>query len=275
MKNNLTIEDRNLPNKLRIKTLNMINKAGSSHVGGAFSIAEIISVLYSGIFNISPDNINDQNRDRIIISKGHAVSILYAILAEKQFFPEKWLDTFYQNDTILAGHATSKNIPGIELSTGSLGHGLSVGCGMAFSSFIDHRNYKVVVLMSDGECNEGSVWEAILFAGHHKLKNLIVLVDYNKIQSLGHTKDILDLEPFKDKWISFHWDVIEVDGHNMNEIFDAIKKKNNKPKVIICHTVKGKGVTFMEDTVLWHYRTPKGEELQSALNEINKISIKS
>ena len=266
-------EDRLLPNKLRINVLEMISNAGSSHVGSAFSIAEIVTVLYSGILNISAENVKENNRDRIIISKGHAVAILYAILAEKGFFPKEWLDTFYKNDTILAGHATSKHIPGIELSTGSLGHGLSVGCGMAYNSLLDNLNFRVVVLMSDGECNEGSVWEAIMFAGHHKLNNLLVVVDYNKIQSLGHTKDILDLEPFVDKWKAFRWNVKEIDGHNMDEIYSAVSERSEMPTVIIAHTIKGKGVSFMEDTVLWHYRTPKGDELKEALIEINNQSI--
>lgn len=273
MSNKLSFDDRLLPNKLRTKVLEMISNAGSSHVGSAFSIAEIVTVLYSGILNISSKNVNDNNRDRVIISKGHAVAILYAVLAEKGFFPMEWLDTFYKNDTILAGHATSKNIPGIELSTGSLGHGLSVGCGMAYNSMLEQSNFRVVVLMSDGECNEGSVWEAIMFAGHHKLNNLLVIIDYNKIQSLGHTKDILDLEPFVDKWKAFKWNVLEIDGHNMDEVYDAISLKSEMPTVIIAHTVKGKGVSFMEDTVLWHYRTPKGDELKEALIEINNQSI--
>ena len=273
MKNFISEQTRQLPNKLRLKTLEMISKANSSHVGSAFSIAEILTVLYSGILNISAKNVNDKDRDRIIISKGHAVAILYAILAEKGFFPEEWLDTFYKNDTVLAGHATSKHIPGIELSTGSLGHGLSVGCGMAYNSLLDNSNFRVIVLMSDGECNEGSVWEAIMFAGHHKLNNLLVIVDYNKIQSLGHTKDILNLEPFVDKWKAFRWDVKEIDGHNLDEINNTVSEKSDLPTVIIAHTIKGKGVSFMEDTVLWHYRTPKGDELNEALIEINNQSV--
>lgn len=266
----ITNEDRLIPNRLRLKVLDMISKAGSSHVGSAFSIAEIVTVLYSGALNITPENVNDNLRDRVIISKGHAVAIIYAILAEKKFFPSDWLDTFYKNDTYLAGHATSKNIPGIELSTGSLGHGLSVACGMAYNFLIDKISNRVVVLMSDGECNEGSVWEAILFAGHHKLKNLVVIIDYNKIQSLGHTNEILDLEPLVDKWVSFNWNVIEIDGHDLDQIFTALSNNNNKPTVIIAHTIKGKGVSFMEDTVLWHYRTPKGNELADAIIEINQ-----
>ncbi len=268
MKKKLSNEDRLMPDKLRLKVLEMTSNANSSHVGSCFSIAEIVSVLYSGVLNISNLNFEDKNRDRVIISKGHAVAILYAILAEKNFFPNKWLDTFYKNSTILAGHATSKNIPGIELSTGSLGHGLSVACGMAFNSIGNISNFRVVVLMSDGECNEGSVWEAVLFAGHHKLNNLTVIIDYNKIQSLGHTKDILDLEPLGDKWKAFKWNVIEIDGHNMDEIYDSINTKSSMPTVIVAHTVKGKGVSFMEDTVLWHYRTPKGDELRDAKLEI-------
>lgn len=268
MKYHITIEDRKLPNILRLKVLDMINKAGSSHVGSAFSIAEILTVLYSGALNISPDKLNDSNRDRIILSKGHAVSILYAILAEKNFFPSNWLDTFYKNNTILAGHATSKNVPGIELSTGSLGHGLSVGCGIAYSGLIDNLDFNTYILMSDGECNEGSVWEAILFAGHHKLKNLVAIIDYNKIQSLGHTKDILDLEPFKNKWIAFNWDVIEIDGHDIDQIYQSLTITKHMPTVIIAHTIKGKGVSFMENTVLWHYRTPKDQELNDAIFEL-------
>lgn len=257
--------------KLRQHVLSLTNKAKSSHVGSAFSIAELITTLYNGVLNITPETIEDPDRDRFIMSKGHAVSVLYAALAERGFFPMEWLDTFYQNDTILAGHATHKGIPGIEVATGSLGHGLSVGCGFAYAAKVDERPYKTYVMLSDGEIDEGSIWEAIMFAGHHKLDNLVAVVDYNKVQSIGTVKEVMDLEPFAQKWESFGWNVREIDGHNIPEIidtFNSVPFEKGKPSVVIAHTVKGKGVSFMEGTVLWHYRSPQGEELDAARKEL-------
>ena len=233
-------------------------------------MAEIMAVLYTKILNISPETVNDPNRDRLILSKGHAAAIYYAVLAECGFFPLEWLDEFYVNGAKLAGHAT-RGIPGIEVSSGALGHGLSMASGMALAAKRSDASYRVFAVLSDGECDEGSTWEAALFASHHQLDQLVAIIDYNKIQALGHIKDVLTLEPFADKWRAFGWAVREVDGHDINALeaaCRAIPFESEKPSCIIAHTVKGKGVSFMEDQLLWHYRTPIGEEFDNAMNEL-------
>jgi transketolase len=232
---------------------------------------DLLVVLYRRILHVDPDRPNWEERDRFILSKGHACAGLYAILAEHGFFPRSWLETFYQDGSPLAGHITHTNVPGVDASTGSLGHGLPVATGMALAGKRDARTYRVFALLSDGECDEGSTWEAILFAGHHKLDNLIAIVDYNKIQSIGRVAEVLDLEPFADKWESCRWAVREIDGHNLQEIdrtLSGLPFEQGHPSCIIAHTVKGKGVSFMEDKLLWHYRPPNEEELARALAEL-------
>jgi transketolase len=249
----------------------MTSIGGSSHIGSALSIADILAVLYTDILNVDSAKTCDPLRDRFILSKGHAGAAVYATLAESGFFPVAKLDTHYQDGSDLSGHVSHKGIPGVELSTGSLGHGLSVGTGMALGAKMDGKPFRVFVLLSDGECDEGSNWEAILFAPHHKLDNLVAIVDYNKIQSLDWVSSTLALEPFADKWRSFGWSVVEADGHDHDELRSAlgnIPAEPGKPTCVIAHTVKGKGVSFMENTVLWHYRTAKGEEYEAAVKEL-------
>lgn len=266
------LEDlRILAHRIRVRTLGMIYRAKSSHLGSAFSMAELLAVLYSSILRVDPDHPDWPERDRFILSKGHACAALYVVLAERGFFPREWLDEFYQDGGRLAGHATHTGVPGVEFSTGSLGHGLPVSCGMALAAKQDGNSYRVFTLLSDGECDEGSNWEAVLFAPHHKLDNLTVIIDYNKIQSLGTVKEVLDLEPFAEKWRAFGWSVSEIDGHNLEEIRKALTdlpKKPGKPTCVIAHTVKGKGVSFMEEKLLWHYRCPNREEMVDALMEL-------
>ncbi|MBQ6619457.1 MAG: transketolase [Thermoguttaceae bacterium] len=259
-----------LAQSVRIKTTEMISRARSSHIGGNFSMAEIVAVLYDEILNISPKHLDAPDRDRFILSKGHAAAAYYSILALKGFFPMDWLDTFYLNGGHLAGHAT-RSVPGVEVSSGSLGHGLPMAVGMAKAAKIDQRPYRVFALLSDGECQEGSVWEAAMLAAHHRLDNLTVIVDYNKIQALGQTREICDLEPFAEKWNAFGWTVRQVDGHSVDELYGALSVlpfTSEKPSCVIAHTVKGKGVSFMEDKLLWHYRTPVGEEFDAAMSEL-------
>lgn len=251
----------------------MTNRGKSSHVGAALSIADILAVLYLKILNVSPEDPKKDDRDRFILSKGHAGSAVYAVLAECGFFPVEKLKTHYQNGSLLSGHVSHKGIPGVELSTGSLGHGLTVATGIAMASKMDNKKYRSFVLMSDGECDEGSVWEAVLFAGHHKLDNLVAIIDYNKIQSLAPVKETLNLEPFAEKWKSFGWAVETIDGHDYTEIENSLKKipfQKDKPNCIIANTIKGKGVSFMENTVLWHYRSPQGEEFSNSIEELDK-----
>lgn len=262
---------RGLARKIRYHTLVMIHRARSSHIGSCYSIADLLAVLYGKLLRVDPYNPDWPERDRFILSKGHGCAALYAVLAERGFFPMEWLDTFYQNGSRLAGHVTHNDVPGIEISMGSLGHGLSIACGMALAAKRDGKFFRVFALLSDGECDEGSTWESILFAPHHRLDNLIAIVDYNKIQSLGTVKEVMDLDPLADKWRSFNWSVREIDGHNINEIYAAISDipfEAGRPSCVIAHTVKGKGVSFMENKLLWHYRSPQGEEFEAALAEL-------
>lgn len=257
--------------RLRLRTLQMIHDAQSSHIGTNFSMIELLAVLYGHILRIDPVQPKWPERDRFILSKGHGCAALYAVLAECGFFPASWLDTFYQDGSPLSGHVTHKGVPGVEISTGSLGHGLSIATGMALAAKRDGQSYRVFCLMSDGECDEGSVWEPILFAPQHKLDNLVAIVDYNKIQSLGTVKEVMDLEPFAEKWRAFGWAVHEIDGHNLDEIKTTLTQlpfTSNRPNCLIAHTIKGKGVSFMEDRLLWHYRTPQGQEYEAALAEL-------
>lgn len=263
---------KELAYRIRVNAIKMTSRGKSSHIGAVLSVADILAVLYNDVLNIRPNDPKWDERDRFILSKGHAGAGVYAVLAEKGFFPTEILKTHYQNGSNLSGHVSHKGIPGVELSTGSLGHGLSVACGMAMAATMNNKSYRTFVLLSDGECDEGSTWEAVLFAAHHKLNNLITIIDYNKIQSLGTIKDTLNLEPFSSKWESFGWHVESIDGHNHDEIknvFEKIPDKNNeKPLCIIANTTKGKGISFMENQVLWHYRSPQGDEFELALTEL-------
>jgi transketolase len=231
----------------------------------------MLVVLYGGVLRVDAAKPAWPDRDRFILSKGHACTALYAVLAEVGFFPEEWLRRFYVDGAQLAGHVTHHGIPGVEVSTGSLGHGLSLGCGMAIAAKRDGRAHRVFALLSDGECDEGAVWEAALFAAHHRLDNLVVFVDYNKIQSLGAVREVLGLDPLAAKWRSFGWAVREIDGHQFAEIEGAVSRvplEPGRPSCVVAHTVKGKGVSFMEHDVLWHYRAPDDDELVRALAEI-------
>ena len=261
-----------LAKKIRIHALKMTSSGRSSHIGAALSIADILAILYGGFLNVDPADPRKPDRDRFILSKGHAGAAVYAALAEVGFFGTEKLRTHCQDGSDLSGHVSHKGILGVELSTGSLGHGLGVGVGMALNTKMDGHIHQVVVLLSDGECDEGSNWEAILFAAHHKLDNLIAIVDYNKYQALTTVAETLGLEPFTDKWKSFGWEVRETDGHDHAEIKNALKElpvAKDKPTVIIAHTIKGKGVSFMEkNAVLWHYRSAQGEEFEAALKEL-------
>ena len=244
----------NICKSIRRDVLRMMHKSHSSHIGGCFSVTEILVTLYFKILNVNPKNFVDDKRDILLLSKAHSSAALYAILAEKGFFPKEYLQTYYQDDGKLPGHLNKKSAPGIEFSFGSLGHGLSVGCGMALGNKRMNNPGKIFVVLGDGECNEGSIWEAAMFASHHKLSNLTAVIDYNKIQSFGSTNEVINQEPISDKWKSFGWKVLEIDGHDHNELLNAFNLPHeNSPKMIIAHTVKGKGVSFMENSLDWHY----------------------
>ncbi|OHE71993.1 MAG: transketolase [Verrucomicrobia bacterium GWC2_42_7] len=260
--------------RMRVHILDMIYSAKASHIGSALSCTDIVAVLYNNILKIESDDPHRfKNRDRIVFSKGHASASLYAALALAGFFPEEELATFYKNGSKLSGHVSHK-VPGVEFSTGSLGHGLSVAVGMALAAKKRGEAWRSFAILSDGECDEGSTWEAALFANQFKLDNLLLIIDYNKIQSLDYTKMVLDLEPFEAKWKSFGWESISVDGHNHKELHRALSScpiNKGSPSVIIAHTVKGKGISFMEDKVLWHYRCPDEEEYKRAVQELKGV----
>ena len=256
---------------LKRLALEMVHRAGSSHIGGNLSMADIVAVLYNDILSIDPLEPNSPNRDRLIVSKGHAAAILYAALAKRGFFDASELETFCCDGARLGGHVTKSSLSGVEFSAGALGHGLPVGIGMAMAARKLNRSFRTFVIMSDGECDEGSVWEGALFAGHHRLSSLTAIVDYNKIQSFGTVANVLDLEPLNEKWAAFGWDVHEIDGHDHHALktaFRPTKDNASKPRVVIAHTTKGKGVDFMEDRLEWHYKSPDKKQLEAAIRQI-------
>jgi len=256
---------------LRKTIIKTLGAGGRGHVGASLSLVEILRVLYDDITKFDPKNPKWPNRDRCVLSKGHGCVALYTILVDKGFFPQEELWKFCKFDGILGGHPEHK-VPGIEASTGSLGHGLSLGIGMALNARIIKADYRVFVIVGDGECNEGSIWEAALCAGKHKLENLTVLVDYNKYQSYASTYEVQDLEPLSDKWKSFGFGVKEVNGHDVKELQKVLKNipiEQKKPTAIICHTIKGKGVRFAENDMRWHHKSNfTDEDIAILLNEL-------
>jgi len=262
---------KELARRIRRHIITMANRANAAHIGSGLSVADILAVLYGRILNFDPKRPDWPERDRFILSKGHGCAALYAVLAECGFFPLSRLETYYQNGSILPGHTTHKCTPGVETSTGSLGHGLPLGIGMALAAKRDGKSHRVFVVLSDGECDEGSNWEGALFAPHHLLDNLVVIVDYNKIQSLGHVKDVLDLNPLAEKWRAFNWATQELDGNDVRALEKALSQipaQPGRPTCLVAHTIKGKGVSFMENKLQYHYTPPRGEELPKALAEV-------
>ncbi len=257
--------------QIRGKLVELSHQAGTPHLGSSLSCVDILVALYWNVLRIDPSKPTDPNRDRFILSKGHAATALYATLAYKKFFPMNVLDTFTEAGSHLPEQPSPQCVPGVEVASGSLGHGLSLGLGMALAARIQNLSYRVVAVLSDGECNEGSVWEAAMLAPAQKLDNLIAIVDYNKWQATGRSNEIMSMDSLSKKWDAFGWNAIEVDGHNMEQILAAltpIPKKAGQPTAIIAHTIKGKGVSFMQDDNNWHYRSPNTDELQKAKIEL-------
>lgn len=266
---NLAVDE--LARRIRVHCVQMTSRANASHIGSALSTADLLAALYARVLRFDASDPGWVDRDRFILSKGHACTALYSVLAEAGYFPIDALATFCQDGSPLVGHATHKDMPGVEVSTGSLGHGLPLATGMALAGRRDGRDYRVFVLLSDGECDEGSTWEPALFAPQHRLDNLVVLIDYNKIQSLGRVEDVIDLHPLAEKWRAFGWATEEIDGHDTALIEATLARvpfEPGRPSCIVAHTVKGKGVGYMEDKLLWHYRAPLGELLDEALLEL-------
>lgn len=263
---------------IRRHAVEMTHLSGGAHIGAVMSVADIVAMLYSEVIHFDPSNPKWEKRDRFILSKGHAGASIYAALAECGFFPVEELKTHYQNGSRLSGHV-SHHLPGVDLSTGSLGHGLSVGVGMAYALKKERRPERVFVVMGDGECDEGSVWEAALFANNFRLNNLIAIVDHNHMQSLDFNENTLEIEDFSAKWKAFGWNVLEIDGNNHDQLRLAfmkagrnVSKEPHKPTVIVANTIKGYGVPFMQNDILWHYRFPHdGWEYDCAVNELHKI----
>ncbi len=265
------IELENTARQLRRHVVNMISTANSGHPGGSLSAADIVTALYFNILHHDPDNPENEDRDRFILSKGHAAPILYAALAESGYFPIEELATLRKLDSRLQGHTDRNLTPGVEMSAGSLGQGLSFGIGVALAGKLDNRKYHVYVVLGDGECDEGQIWEAAMSAAHFKIDNLTAIVDYNKIQLDGRCCDIMGLESLTEKWLAFKWHVIEINGHDIKQILFALQKHKDikdKPIVIIANTVKGKGISFMENNVDFHGKAPNLEETIKALKEL-------
>ena len=255
--------------KIRLKAWKMAYKAKASHMGGNFSMADAISVLYTDVLNIDPKDPENECRDRVILSKGHCCAVMYALLAEKGFFPEEELDHFGENGSMLSCHI-SKKVPGVELSSGSLGHGAAVAAGMALNGKLNGKHYNVYAICGDGECDEGSIWEMVMFAGQHKLDNFTVIIDANKIQAMGDTKDIINLQPIAEKWKLFGWTALDIDGHDHDALRAAFSASHEgKPKVIVANTIKGHGVSFMENSLWWHYQIPFSNYYPKAIEELN------
>jgi transketolase len=257
--------------ELRGQVIKMSHQAGTPHLGSSLSCIDLLTAAYWTALRIDPQNPQDPDRDRFILSKGHAAPALYAVLAKRSFFNPDWLDTFARHGSRLAEQPSPNCAPGVELATGSLGHGLPVAVGLALAAQIQGQAYRVFVVLSDGECNEGSVWEAALLAPALKLSHLAVMIDYNKWQATGRSEEVTALAPLRAKWEAFGWHAVEVDGHDLAALVETLREvphPSGKPLAIIAHTIKGKGASFMEDDNNWHYRIPKREEVSRAFAEL-------
>lgn len=249
-------------------------RAKSAHMGGSLSCVEILTALYFSVMKVFPKDPTNAQRDRLVFSKAHDVKALYASLAVRGFFPMTVLESYEKDNAVLTGHSVRGSVPGIEVSAGSLGHGLSIACGMAYAGKLEKKTHRVFAVLSDGECQEGSTWEGFLFGGHHKLDNLVAIIDYNKLQGFGRIEEVLGLEPLVEKLTNFGWEVKEVDGHDVNAIAKILQKvpfKKNKPSILIAHTVKGfGGVPKYEDKVISHYKPPTEEEAMEAIKKLEE-----
>ena len=261
-----------IANRLRVKVVKMIGKSGFGHAGGSMSIAEILTTLYFYELRIDPENPDWEERDRFVLSKGHAAPVFYAVLSERGFIPEDVLLSIHHPESPLQCHPDMRLCPGVEISTGALGQGLSVAVGMALGAKLKGRSFRVYALLGDGEVQEGQVWEAAMSASKYKLDNLVAIIDYNKLELSGRISKIMPLEPLYEKWTSFGWHTLQINGHSFTQIINALdeaKKVKGKPTLIIAHTVKGYGVSFMEDKVEWHAVSMSPEQVKEALKELN------
>lgn len=257
--------------EIRRHAIEMTHASHASHIGAALSVTDIVAVLYSDILQVYPEEPRNESRDRLILSKGHAGVAVYGALAERGFFERELLNTYYQDGSILSGHVSHKGVNGVEVSTGSLGHGMGMAVGMALAAKLDGKKHHVFVIVGDGECEEGEVWEAALFAVRHKLTNLTVIVDHNKMQAMGSCEEQMGFVNLFGKWNEFGFRTIECNGHDHDELRKSLESKDaGKPTCVIAHTIKGKGVSFMENNLLWHYRDPQGEFYEQARRELGE-----
>ncbi len=258
--------------EIRKGALTAVYTAASGHPGGSLGIAELLAYLYFEEMHVDPKNPKDPDRDRFVLSKGHTSPALYAALAEKGFFPKEDLKTFRQKDSYLQGHPDMKHIPGVDMSTGSLGQGISAACGMALSGKISEKKYRVWTILGDGECEEGQVWEAAMFAAHYGLYNLCAFVDFNGLQIDGPVTEVMNPTPLDTKFAAFGWNTLVIDGHDFDQIASAVEaaKRSAKPTAVICKTIKGKGVSYMENVCSWHGSAPKTEQYEQGMRELEE-----
>jgi len=259
--------------EIRCSILTMVSEAGVGHIGGSLSITDILVALYFKVLKINPRDPGWPDRDRLVMSKGHGAAAIYSTLAEKGFFPKEELKTFGLINSNLQVHPDKNKVPGIEASTGALGQGLSIGLGMALAARLNKKDYYTFVILGDGEIQEGQVWEAAMFASHYRIDNLTAILDYNNVQLMGNVSEIMEIAPVAEKWSSFGWEVLEIDGHNFNQIIESLykaKEVKGKPTIIIANTTKGKGVSFMQNTCKWHGSVPTQEEYIKAMAEVKK-----
>jgi len=264
-------ELKNIAAHIKLGALEAVHSAMSGHPGGSLSIADILAYLYFVEMNVDPQNPDWEDRDRFVLSKGHTAPGLYAALAEKGYFPKEDLKTFRQIDSYLQGHPDMKSVPGVDMTTGSLGLGISAACGMALAAKIKNKDYRVYAILGDGELAEGQVWESAMFAAHYKLDNLCAFIDFNGLQIDGKITEVMNSTPIDEKYKAFNWNVIVIDGHDLNQIEAAVnnaKVTKGKPTMIVCKTVKGNGVSFMENQVHWHGTAPNKEQYEQAVAEI-------
>jgi transketolase len=273
--NKINISDlENIATRIRVKLIEISHKTHVPHLASSLSCVEIMVIAYWAVMDINPKDPFAPCRDRFILSKGHAASALFTILSERGFFPDNYLDTMAKEGNPLEGHPAWKCVPGVEASTGSLGHGLSLGLGMSLAGRIQNNQYRIFVLLGDGECNEGTIWEAAMFASSHNLENVTAIIDFNKWQATGRSCEVMAIEPLQEKWRSFGWSAYEIDGHDLNslvEVLSNVPDGSNRPVAIVAHTIKGKGISFMEDNNNWHYRIPDKGEVLKAKMELGQL----
>ena len=264
---------QDMSKKIRCSIITMVKDAAVGHIGGSLSVTDILVALYFNILKIDPENPQWKDRDRLVLSKGHGATAIYSVLAERGFFPPEDLKSFGILDSRFQAHPDKTKVPGIEASTGALGQGLSVAAGMALAARLNGKDYHTYAILGDGEIQEGQIWEAAMFSAHYKLDNLTAILDYNNVQLMGDVSDIMEIAPVDDKWTSFGWEVKKIDGHDMGEILTALKEAKaykKKPLIIIAHTTKGKGVSFMQNTCDWHGNIPTNDQYKKALEELKE-----